>query len=111
MKQERQKYDDPGAIRLEQRGDGGRYVYSFPDGQEAEMIFVERMPGVLVVTHTNTPPEWRGRGTAAALVARFVSDIRERNQKAIPMCWFVRDEFGRHPEWRDLIYQAPASHV
>jgi predicted GNAT family acetyltransferase len=69
------------------------------------MTYAERQPGVVVITHTGTPPRHRGQGAAAALVARAVEDFRAAGQKVIPACWFAREQFDEHPEWADLLYR------
>lgn len=90
-------------IRKEARPNGGRYSYAFPDGEEAELIFIADGPGLAIITHTYTPPQHRGRGTAAALVAKAVADFRAEGRKVMPSCWFARHEFDAHPEWSDLL--------
>ena len=82
---------------------GGRYVYRFGDGTEAEMAYVESPPGTVTITHTGTPPRHRGQGVAAALVAKAAADFRASNKKVVPACWFARDEFQANPEWADLL--------
>jgi uncharacterized protein len=96
---------DAGNIQSEKGSSGGRFFYAFPDGAVAEMSYIERQPGVVAITHTGTPPQHRGQGVAAALVARAVEDFRAAGQKVIPACWFARDQFGEHPEWSDLLHR------
>ena len=91
------------AIRREDRLNGGRYSFAFGDGSEAEMIYVADGPDSAIITHTYTPPQHRGQGTAAALVARAVADFRAEGRKVTPSCWFARQEFRSHPEWSDLL--------
>jgi predicted GNAT family acetyltransferase len=92
-------------IRRERAQSHGRYAYSFADGTEAEMVYAERSPGVVTITHTYTPPQHRGRGHAAQLVARAVEDFRAAGQKVVPACWFARRQFDERPEWADLLAQ------
>jgi predicted GNAT family acetyltransferase len=96
---------DSEAIRLEAGSGHGRYSYPFPDGSEAEMVYVEQRPGVVAITHTETPPQHRGRGVAAALVARAAADFRRDGRKVIPACWFARQQFRDHPGWADLLFR------
>jgi predicted GNAT family acetyltransferase len=92
-------------IRKEDRANGGRYSYRFPDGSEAELIYVVDRPDVAIITHTYTPPQHRGQGTAAALVAGAVADFRSEDRKVVPSCWFARQAFSAHPEWSDLLFR------
>lgn len=94
---------DPKAITIDKQAGGGRYVYRFADGDEAEMAFVEQQPGVVLITHTGTPPRHRGQGVAAALVTRAIEDFRAGGKKVIPACSFARDQFAEHAEWADLL--------
>jgi|SRR5687768_2287227 len=97
---------DPASIRFQGGSGHGRYSYAFLDGSEAEMDYVEREPGVVIITHTETPPQHRGQGVAASLVARAVADFRAEGRKVIPACWFARQQFREHPDWADLLFQA-----
>lgn len=97
---------DPGSIRLETTGAGGRYSLSFEDGSEAELDYVQRQPGVVVITHTGTPVRHRGQGVAAVMVARAVKDFRAAGQKVIPACWYAREQFRQNPDWADLIFNS-----
>jgi predicted GNAT family acetyltransferase len=100
---------DPLEIQFQGGAGHGRYSFAFPDGSEAEMDYVERGPGVVVITHTETPPQHRGRGVAASLVARAVADFRAAGRKVIPACWFARQQFRENPDWADLLFQAERS--
>jgi predicted GNAT family acetyltransferase len=96
---------DPKSIRLERVPDGGRYVYGFPDGSEAEMEYIETRNGVVTITHTETPVAHRGRGVAAALVTKAVADFRAAGLKVAPVCSFAVALFRRHRDWSDLLFK------
>ena len=96
---------NPNQIKLDKSADGGRYFYSLPDGAEAEMVYVRQRPGVVTITHTETPRQHRGQGVAASLVSRAVEDFRAAGDKVIPACWFAREEFERRPEWGDVLFR------
>ena len=85
---------DPGRIRVEAGSARGRYVYRFPDGSEAEMRYFESAPGVVTITHTETPARHRGRGVAAALVAHAVAEFRAGGRQVVPLCSFARRQPG-----------------
>ena len=80
-----------------------RYAYRFPDGSEAEMVYSRPRTGVVGIMHTATPPQHRGQGIAAALVARAVQDFRVQGLRVQPLCSFAREQFAAHPEWSDLL--------
>ena len=57
----------------------------------------------LIITHTETPRELRGRGIASELVKGALELIRADGHKVIAGCGFVVDYLHKHPEYRDLV--------
>lgn len=55
-----------------------------------------------IATHTIVPKEIGGRGIAARLVDRLVSDAREQGFTIVPRCSYVASKFENNPEWSDL---------
>ena len=60
-------------------------------------------PGVLTFTHTETPPQLRGRGIASEMMRKVLSDVRAQGLKVVPACPFVADYMDAHPEFADLL--------
>lgn len=59
--------------------------------------------GHLVLTHTEVPSEYGGRGLASTL-ARGVFDIaRARDDKLVLKCPFMAAWFARHPDYADVV--------
>jgi predicted GNAT family acetyltransferase len=94
---------DQAEITLEKRGTHGRYVMAMPDGELAELTYVERAPGHIIVDHTWVPPRHRGRGVALKLVVKAVADARAAGTRITPLCSYVAAEFRHHPEWSDVL--------
>ena len=90
-------------IRVQHDSGYGRYSYTFSDGSQAEMSYVDRGADVVAITHTYTPSQHRGQGIAAVLVSRAIEDFRSDGKKVIPACWFARQQFDEHPDWADLL--------
>lgn len=44
------------SIRLEKRGHRGRYVLEMPEGEPAELTYVESGPDHIIIDHTWVPP-------------------------------------------------------
>jgi uncharacterized protein len=59
-------------------------------------------PSAVVITHTETPGNLRGRGIASELVAGALRLIRADGMKVIAGCGFVVDYLQKHPEFADL---------
>ena len=56
--------------------------------------------------HTGVPDSLRGQGVGQALVERLVADAREDGIKIVPQCPFIKAQFGRHPEWSDVMQES-----
>ena len=72
------------------------------DGQTA-VAYYKLAPGVITLTHTETPMALRGRGIASRLVRGVLEEARAQGLKVVPQCPFVSAYLARHPEFGDLI--------
>ncbi len=59
-------------------------------------------PGVVVITHTETPSALRGRGIASRLVHGALEHIRADGLKVVAGYGFVVDYLQKHPEFSDI---------
>ena len=57
----------------------------------------------IVFTHTVVPPELRGRGVAARLVAGALAQAQARSLKVVPRCSYVAHYMATHPETQNLL--------
>ena len=89
------------SITREDFGPRGRYV-ALIDGHEAELVFTELSPTLIVADHTGVPDELKGKGAGLALVEHLVAEARAQGFRVRPMCPFVRAMYARHPEWSDV---------
>jgi len=60
-------------------------------------------PGQVIITHTETPVDLRGRGVASRLIEGALELIRADGHKLIAGCGFVVDYLELHPEYSDLV--------
>lgn len=91
-------------IRRERSDRSGRWVATLQGREgEAELSYVMQGSDVIRANHTYAPPELRGTGLAPALVQRMIADARAEEFKVYPACPYIRDMFGRHPEWADVL--------
>lgn len=83
--------------------EGGKYIAQ-PEGENATgyLEWEPRGDNVRVATHTVVPGEIGGRGIAAQLVDRLVSDAREQGFRIVPQCSYVEAKFRKNPDWADL---------
>ncbi len=80
----------------------GRYVVRI-DGAEAELTYSRAGETRIIIDHTQVPEALKGRGIGVMLVSRAVEDARAEGKKIIPLCPFAKMQFGRHPEWGDVL--------
>ena len=84
-----------------------RYELDLGDGMAlAEYVLGH---GLIVLTHTEVPPKYEGRGIGKELVQGVLEDIRRKKLKVVPQCPFVATYIRRHPEWMDLVLTAETS--
>jgi predicted GNAT family acetyltransferase len=57
----------------------------------------------MVIFHTEVPRELRGKGIGEKLVRGVLDEVRRRNLKVVPLCWFVREFVQRNPEYSDVV--------
>jgi uncharacterized protein len=85
--------DDPQAGRLE----------ILLDGRRAGYVAYRRRPGAIALTHTETEPEFEGKGVGGALVREALSRARDEGLAVLPFCPFVRSYIELHPDQLDLV--------
>jgi predicted GNAT family acetyltransferase len=58
---------------------------------------------VIVLVHTEVPPELSGKGVGSTLVKRVLDLVRAEGLKVVAQCPFVKGWIGKHPEYADLL--------
>ena len=71
-------------------------------GGSIAFIDYHRDAGTLYLDHAEVPAALRGRGAGARLVKATLDLIRERGERVVPVCPFVRAFMQRHPEYAEL---------
>jgi predicted GNAT family acetyltransferase len=92
-------------------------VRSVPESFRYEFVVEDQVLGIaeyrigadyVVLHHTHTVPKYRGQGIAEQLVAGALDDLRLRDCKVIPACWYVAQFIDDHPAYQDLLYENEA---
>lgn len=78
-------------------------ISGFVDYQETSEL--------VVLTHTEVDPAYEGRGVGSALARSALDDIRGRRLKALVICPFIIGWLRNHPEYQDLLFNAPSPKV
>ncbi|MCI6609995.1 MAG: N-acetyltransferase [Ezakiella sp.] len=58
-----------------------------------------------IIDHTYVDENLRGNGYASKLVEMIVEEARKENIKIIPLCPYAKKEFGKKPEYSDVVYK------
>lgn len=89
------------AIDVRHNEDQNRYELLI-DGDLAGIADYHEDGDVLVFPHTEIAPALRGQGLGEQLVRAALDDVRRRDAKVRPQCWFVRDFLRDNPDYADL---------
>jgi predicted GNAT family acetyltransferase len=73
------------------------------EGRLAGYLVYGSRPGLIALVHTETQPEFEGRGLGSKLVRGALDDARARGMSVLPFCPFVNGWIERHPEYADLV--------
>jgi predicted GNAT family acetyltransferase len=88
-----QVQDNPGRSRFE----------ILLDGEPAGLATYRLRDGVVVVTHSEVDPKFRGHGLASELARQSLGSLRARGLKVVPACPFFATYVAEHPEYDDII--------
>ena len=74
------------------------------EGSEEPAVAYYRVEGDRVIlTHTEVPQAFSGRGIASRLATGVFDLIRSSGRKVVPQCPFMGEFAARHPEFADAI--------
>jgi predicted GNAT family acetyltransferase len=74
------------------------------DGEAAGMaMYRRRGEDVVVVTHTEVQPAFRGQGIGNELAQRTLDLIRSRGQRVVPVCPFFARYLEENPGYDDIV--------
>lgn len=72
-------------------------------GRRVGLADFYRRGDVVIIPHTETSPEFGGRGLASQLVRYCLDDIRAQGLRVEPACPFVAAYIRKNPEYADLL--------
>jgi predicted GNAT family acetyltransferase len=84
--------DNPEANRFELTVDGATAFSTY-----------RRSPGVVTFIHTEVPKSLEGKGVGSKLARGALEIVRQRGEKVVPRCSFIRGYIEKHPEFQDLV--------
>jgi len=62
----------------------------------AELTVSKVSPQLIIADHTYVPDELRGKGLAQYLAAPLIAEAREKEQRIVPLCPFLRAYATKH---------------
>lgn len=92
----------PTATDVRHRPDERRYVVSIGD-REVGFLDYSRLGRKILFTHTEVDPDERRAGIGGALVEAALDDVRGQGLLARPLCDFVAQWVGQHPDYLDIV--------
>ena len=75
------------------------------DGRIAVAEYIRRDP-MIIFTHTEVPPELRGRGIATALAKGALDQARAQGLEIVARCPTIANFIERHPEYQSLVRES-----
>lgn len=80
------------------------------DGALAGVAVYQLTDKLVVFTHTEVDSAYEGQGIGSALARFALDDVRSGGtRKVLPLCPFIKQWIGHHPDYADLVYGAPAT--
>ena len=92
-------------IKHKESDSKGKFYMEDEIGITSELRYSTSENGVLIIEHTETRIEFKGKGLASKLVKQSVEYVRENNLKIVPGCSYAKVNFERHEEYKDVLKQ------
>lgn len=90
------------AFEVSNEPDHHRFVLR-RDGEIVAHATYHRDGTTITVPHVETAPQHRGNGYAARLVEGMLAELRARDERIVPLCWFAADHIRSNPKHHDLL--------
>jgi predicted GNAT family acetyltransferase len=84
-----------------------RYEAATSSSDLAGFVDYQETRELVVLTHTEVRPGSEGQGVGSALARAALDDVRQRRLKTLVVCPFILGWLRRHPEYQDLLFNAP----
>ena len=89
-------------IRVEDNPARHRYEI-FVDGEVGGFADYRVRDQVVIITHSQIDPAYRGHGLGGQLAKATLDTLRERGARVVPACPFFAKYVAEHPEYEDLV--------
>jgi uncharacterized protein len=75
------------------------------DGAVAGLAAYRFRDDVVVITHSEVNPQFRGQGLGNELAERTLALLRQRGDKVLPLCPFFARYVEEHPTYDDILIE------
>ncbi|NYF58055.1 GNAT family N-acetyltransferase [Micromonospora purpureochromogenes] len=89
--------DAPERERFEARDESGAL---------AGVVTYQLTGNIIAYTHTEVDPQFEGRGLGSTLARAVMDDARARGRTVVPICPFLAEWLGKHPEYDDIVVRS-----
>ncbi|MGN9892515.1 GNAT family N-acetyltransferase [Micromonospora sp. L31] len=89
--------DAPERERFEARDESGAL---------AGVVTYQLTGTIIAYTHTEVDPQFEGRGVGSTLARAVMDDARARGRTVVPICPFLAEWLGKHPEYDDIVVRS-----
>jgi uncharacterized protein len=89
-------------VQVRDNPDKGRFELLL-DGELAGQAVYRVRDGVVIVTHSEVDPRFRGQGLAGELARQTLDTLRDRGKRVVPACPFFAKYVSEHHEYDDII--------
>ncbi|WP_346535351.1 GNAT family N-acetyltransferase [Micromonospora sp. DPT] len=75
-------------------------------GALAGVVTYQLTGSIIAYTHTEVDPQFEGRGLGSTLARAVMDDARARGRTVVPICPFLAEWLGKHPEYDDIVVRS-----
>ncbi|SCG34347.1 GNAT family N-acetyltransferase [Micromonospora coxensis] len=72
-------------------------------GALAGLVTYQLTGAIIAYTHTEVGAEFEGRGVGSTLARAVLDDARARGRTVVPICPFISEWLGKHPEYDGIV--------
>ncbi|MER7893173.1 GNAT family N-acetyltransferase [Micromonospora sp. NPDC048909] len=75
-------------------------------GTLAGIVTYQLTGSIIAYTHTEVDPEFEGRGVGSTLARAVMDDARAKRRTVVPICPFLAEWLGKHPDYEDIVVRS-----
>jgi predicted GNAT family acetyltransferase len=99
----------PTEVIVTNNADRRRYEAVVDRTSIAGFVDYQETSELVVLTHTVVEPVFERCGVGSALARAALDDVRQRGLKTLVVCPFIVGWLRNHPDYQDLLINAPRS--